>query len=173
MFLSSVDIQKEITHGELKIEPFSDDQLTPAGIDISIGDRFLQWEDMIPASYRNIFEDNLSNYFMEGLAQDMQFLPSGKTLKVYSLEAVCIPNNIQGIVVSRASLRKVDVSVTSSPLSPGFKGHVLLELENKGPLSYSIPVGSSIAQLLLVYTKTPTDRPYNGEYQDLGNDLSP
>lgn len=163
MILSAPDIERV----KKIIKPFSEKQLGPASYDLRLGDQYLKWIDLIPGRFVNPFKEEMGDYFMDAIATGFHFLRKGETVKIYSLEEIKLPAHLLGMVAPRGSARKLDIDVSHSILSPGYSGPVLLEISNLSPMNYSLPIGSSVAQLILFELKSKTDRPYTGRYQDL------
>jgi dCTP deaminase len=95
------------------------------------------------------------------------YLESGKFMLGYSIEHMEIPRDIVGYVFDKSTLARLGLSLFNTVLEPGWRGHITLEISNRGQERVVLPAGSPIAQVQFFRTDTWCD-PYDGRYQDQG-----
>lgn len=151
-------------NGLLNIEPFFDQAqivagmtfgLGPAGYDIRIGkiDRqLLVWND----SYNDLVEEDVQSWNVA----------PGDFVLLSSLERVTIPFDILASVVDKSSMARKGLALQNTVLEPGWEGYITLELSNHSDEYIEIMVGQPIAQIVFMQLDQPTDRPYQGRYQN-------
>ena len=168
MILSNEDITREIRSGNLVIKPF-DEKLVQAGsVDLRLGNRFKFWKsELHDGTPINPRETDMNQYFKEKVFDDYFIIKSGQVAKAITEEWIELPNNIQAYIDGKSSWGRLDLIVhqTAGVIDAGFKGFVVLEIENKSPINFKIKVGESICQIKFIYLKTPTTKPYKGRYQ--------
>jgi dCTP deaminase len=106
-------------------------------------------------------------------AHEEFFLPFGQSLTVHpgdfvlavTLEYIAIPCDLMGTVEGRSGAGRTGLTIaTATPVSPGFKGSVVLELAHAGAVPITIAPGLGIAQMLLYQLSAPTEA-YSGRFQ--------
>ena len=99
---------------------------------------------------------------------DLLDLPPPNAL-ANTVENFAIPDNVCGYVVDKSSYARVFVTAFNTLLDPGWKGNLTLELVNLGPNPIEIKKGDPIVQIAFHWLDRPTDRPYNGKYNNQPN----
>ena len=92
-------------------------------------------------------------------------LPESHAL-AHTIENFNMPWNVMGVVCDKSSYARVFVSAFNTLFDPGFRGNATLELVNLGDTVVEIKAGDPICQIEFRLLTQPTDRPYNGKYQD-------
>lgn len=88
-------------------------------------------------------------------------LHPGALVLASSFEYVSMPMKLEGQVEGRSSWARVGLQIaTASPVEPGFRGVVTLELSNLGTMPLELHPGTRVAQLLLREISTPPDSGY-------------
>jgi len=82
-----------------------------------------------------------------------------------SLEKFNIPDDIIGICVGKSTYARCGVIVNLTPLEPGWRGHLTIEISNANPLPVVIYLGEGIAQIIFFKGEKPNQL-YEGHYQD-------
>ena len=90
----------------------------------------------------------------------------GEFVLASTIERVCLPDNVVGFIHDKSSRARVGLSAFNTLIDPGFRGFVTLELVNNSKQVIHIKKGAPIVQMVFHYLDTPTDRPYEGKYQD-------
>lgn len=151
MILSDRDIRKaQANHGI--VEPWRDEHVQPASIDLRLGDQFIIWEDDGTGTMKQV----------RVTATDGMTIEPGQFMLGTTLETVTIPDHLVGLIDGRSSWARLGVAVhiTAGYIDPGFNGKVTLELKNVGHQPVWLPVGDRICQMRLTQLTSPAERPY-------------
>lgn len=149
---------RRITSHQLEIEPFEPEAkqyrgksygLTAAGYDIRLG---------------QLKHPRRDHAIVESL-----HLRPGEFMLAASLERVKIPHDLQVIVHDKSSWARRGLALQNTVLEPGWEGYITLELSNHGPSAIELQTGMPIAQLIFHQLDVPTNRPYDGKYQNQGS----
>jgi dCTP deaminase len=77
-------------------------------------------------------------------------LHPGSLILVPTLEWVCIPDDLQGVVTARSSWAREGLNIaTATIINPGYRGIITLELANFGEIPIRLYPGLRLAQLAL------------------------
>jgi len=90
----------------------------------------------------------------------------GAFLLAGAAEYFNLPPNVVGIVHDKSSLARKGLVVQNTVAEPGWRGYLTLELTNHGGSMLRFPKGCAIAQVVFHFLDQPTERPYEGKYQD-------
>lgn len=162
MVLSDIDIIERVGSGDLGIEPYREDNVEPASVDLRLGEDFkrLEWN-----GYDAITLDSDEEQFdikcingAVGLKRDDFILATTK-------ERVEIPDDLVAHVLGRSSLGRLGISVhqTAGYIDPGFEGQITLELSNHGPAPVRLEPGQRICQIVFEELSSPALEPYGHE----------
>lgn len=91
---------------------------------------------------------------------------TGKVVLASSLEHFNMHDDLLGSVRDKSSWARQGLAVQNTVIEPGWRGWLTLELTNHGPQTFYIPGGSPIAQIVFELLAAPTQKPYEGKYQD-------
>lgn len=148
---------------QLVIEPYEDEQIQPASVDLRLSGEFL--DPFAGGRWR---------------ATDSITLSPGECLLGSTVEHVELPNDIVGQVTGRSTLGRqfVIVHATAGFIDPGWPGpdedadgRITLELANLGPEPVPIDIGSRVAQIVLFGT-TSESSGYEGQYAGDGTEAA-
>lgn len=85
-----------------------------------------------------------------------------------TVETFQMPADVLGICVGKSTYARCGLIVNTTPLEPGWRGRLVLEMANTAPLPMRVYVGEGIAQCLFFRGEAPetnyADRA--GKYQD-------
>lgn len=112
-----------------------------------------------PASYDVRIAQSLALFPIRGGAGNHYGLAS-------TIERFIIPANVAGYVCDKSSNARVMVSMFNTLFDPGWRGHATLEVVNLGGEVIYFEKGDPICQIIFHWLDGPTDRPYNGKFQD-------
>lgn len=102
------------------------------------------------------------------LRQKLHLMP-GEFGLYSTLEAWRMPDYLCARVHDKSTLARRGLAVQNTFVDPGFVADSLtLEIENHGRDLVILPAGSPIAQVVLERLDEPTERPYDGRYQNQG-----
>lgn len=166
MILSDRDIKKCIEEEKIKITPEPDweKQLGSASLDLRLGNEFKVFEHSKKPYIDTRDPDtfNGSTRLIE-LKDDEPFVfhPNEFVLGI-TMEEVFLADDIAARIDGRSSLGRLGIVVhsTAGHIDPGFKGKVVLEMENIGMIPVLLYPGKRICQLVFQELKTPTSKPY-------------
>lgn len=162
MFLSRRDILKEINKKRLRFDPPIDPgRVEQISVDLLLGHRFACFKRAEDLNYLEAVRLDPSIWqaldIWEEFDGDYLLKPGGFVL-AQTLETVCIPNNLAGMVEGRSSFARLGITthLTAPKIDPGFEGTITLEIANLGGLPIKLRAGvEKIAQLILVRLSRP------------------
>lgn len=162
MFLSDIDIRKQIKAKKIKISPFEPKQLSGVTYDLRLHKHFRLYnktKDVTHIDVREKFE--VTQLTDEGFGGSIVIHP-GEFLLGATNEKIELPNNILGLLEGRSSLARIGLVVhaTASLVQPGFKGFLTLEMSNMSNLPIKLYVGMRIAKIAFAQTTTPVKDQY-------------
>jgi len=161
MILCDKSILKEIKGGNIFVAPFKEENIQPASIDITIGNKYL-----IPLCEKNVYHiatDKMK--YTEYVADEYALEPHSFVLAT-TKEIIEIGPNISAWVDGRSSIGRIGLFIQNAGwIDPGFKGTITLELYNATNQTIIIPSGMRVGQIIFAYLDKPCENPYNGKYQ--------
>lgn len=173
MVLSDIDIIERIGQGSLTIEPYKEDNVEPASVDLRLGeDHKLVRAEHISGDSGIVDAASASDdgLIYEELESPLTVSP-GTFILTTTLERVEIPDDMVAHVLGRSSLGRLGISVhqTAGYIDPGFKGQITLELSNHGPAPVSLSPGQRICQIVFEELSSPALEPYGHEKSQYQN----
>jgi dCTP deaminase len=167
--LSDGTIRRLVDEGRIKIEPWDEELVQPASVDVRLGNSF------------RVFHNH------KVTAIDLREPPSGLTEQVHvaddepfvihpgefclgrTLERVELPDDIVSRLEGKSSLGRLGLIVhaTAGFLDPGWRGTLTLELNNLTRVPIRLYAGLPIAQLSFMALDAPAQRPYG--HEELGS----
>jgi dCTP deaminase len=162
--LSRNAIKGKIASGDLVVSPIlSDAQIGGSSIDLRMGTIALiskagAQSHVNPTSYRDDHNKTDSHDRVQEKKQkheryDIPFKESyllhpGSLALVPTLEWVCLPLNLQGLVTARSSWAREGLNIaTATLINPGYRGIITLELANFGEIPIKLYPGLRLAQI--------------------------
>lgn len=121
--------------------------LSSCGYDVRLADRF--------SDNRN---DDLVN-------RKSFYLKPGEFILGHSVEMLSMPENVSAFCLTKSSLARKGIDVTSTKIQPGWKGQLVIEIFNKSENVIPLVVGEGICELSFFETG-PVENPYSGKYQN-------
>ena len=162
MLLSDKTIKELIDKGEIVIEPFNPDFLSPSSIDMRLGNRFILFKrtveeiiDVRKPISRNLYEEIETN---EGIViKPYQFLLA------HTLEYLKLPSFVSARLEGRSSLARLGLIIHSTGgfIDAGFEGQITLEITNINSVPIKIYPRMRIAQIAFEKLDQPAEKPYN------------
>lgn len=151
MILSDRDLRKAQANHNV-VEPFRDEHVQPASIDLRLGDQFILWVE-----HFNGTTDQVRTTVTDSMAID-----PGQFILGTTMETVTIPPHLVGQINGRSSWARkgLIVHTTAGFIDPGFTGQITLELANVGHETLWLPVGERICQIVLTQLTSPAEHPY-------------
>ena len=162
LFLSRPDLIKYIREGRLRFEPVvPEDRIAQVSVDLLLGRRFTTFKKKLPNYVSSIHMDPSlwsSEDLWKNREADTFLLEPNEFVLAQTLERVCMPNDLIGLVEGRSSYARIGVTVhvTAPKVDPGFQGHITLEMANFGKMPVELRAGiDKPAQFLLAKTTQP------------------
>ena len=173
MLLSDKSIKEALTDGRIKIDPWDEDLLQPASVDLRLGGKlrifrnsrvpYIDVKQEMPDLTEPVEIDEVNPFYLH---------PSEFALGVI-LERVCLPNDIAARLDGKSSLGRLGLLVHSTAgwVDPGWRGHLTLELSNVSGLPITLYYGMRVSQISFLQLTTPAEHPYgsgrlDSKYQD-------
>ena len=101
---------------------------------------------------------------------DSCIIPPNAFILAESLETFRIPEDVLCIVMGKSTYARVGINLPMTPLEPGWRGVVTIEIANSTPLPARVHAGEGIGQVLFLEGSAPCRLPYNRKanpsYQD-------
>lgn len=169
MILNDSDIRKLCTapvyfNQKPMIDPFSEAVsgngvisygLSHAGYDLRLGPEILIFNNNygeIVDPKRFVDPEYRKRVFTEMELSDASYsngiiIPAHGYILGRSLEYLRIPNNIKGRCVGKSTYARSGIVINTTPLEPGWEGHLTIEIGNICPCPAKVYVDEGIAQL--------------------------
>lgn len=178
MLLSDADIRKELKRGNIIIEPFKEENLQPNGYDIRVGPVYYALDPNLDAFFP-FAEEHASKAYVRHEAKPETIHINGKAIKgrfirlpphgfvlASTIERIGTKHNLVGLIRCRSSLARTGIDIVRGAGlgDVGFDGNWTIEITNHLPVSYYLPVGLRVGQMIFLRTETPSERPYSGKY---------
>ncbi len=162
MILSDTDIIKEIKKGHVKIEPFIEERVQPASIDLTLKNSFRVFSHQHSALIDP--KEAINSYTEEVKIEAGKpfIIHPGEFVLGSTQETVEIPTDMVARIEGKSSLGRLGVIIhaTAGFVDPGFKGNLTLEISNVGKIPVALYPDMRIAQLSLMYLSSPATHPY-------------
>jgi dCTP deaminase len=165
MVLSDADIIERIGQDELIIEPYEEDNVEPASMDLRLGEGFKRvvqtdkWRTIDTHS-----PQDTDAYDCIESETSVRIEPEDFVLAT-TKERVEIPDDMVAHVLGRSSLGRLGISIhqTAGYIDPGFDGQITLELSNHGPAPVVLHSDDRICQIVFEELSSPALHPYGHE----------
>ncbi|MBI1885743.1 MAG: dCTP deaminase [Chloroflexi bacterium] len=160
--LSDKSIRQEIEAGRLVIDPFGEDALQPASVDLHL-DRIFRVFRVTRRPYVDVRQpmDDLTERVV--IADDEPFVVQPGTFVLGgTIESVTLPDDIVARVDGKSSLGRLGLLVhaTAGYVDPGWTGKLTLELSNQSQMPIALYYAMKIAQISFLRMSTAVERPY-------------
>lgn len=135
--------------------------LSAGGYDVRLAHKF-----KIFTNVRNALIDPLNvteDCYVE-VEGDHCIIPPNSYILGHTMETFDIPRDVMAICLGKSTYARLASIVNVTPIEPGFKGDVVIEIANCSPLPLKVYAGQGIAQF--VFFKL--DRPCKVSYADKG-----
>lgn len=100
---------------------------------------------------------------------DQVIIPPGGYVLGTSIEWFNMPDNVCALALGKSTYARVGISCNITPLEPGWKGNLTIEIENANPSSAVVYVGEGICQLVFYKLDEVPEKVYHqrsGRYQN-------
>jgi len=142
--------------------------LGSCGYDLRLGSRFL-----VPLGGVNVILDPIdfpAGYFRTIDTETTFELSPNSQVLAESVERFDMPDDVCAVCWGKSSYARCGLLVNVTPLEPGWRGILTIELANVSPLPIRLHVGQGIAQVVFFRGARPertyAEKEAGGEYQD-------
>lgn len=172
VILADVTIRDLVAKGRLSIEPFDDELVQPASVDVRLGSQFRVMRNSRMTHIDPTVDNDALMDTVEVSAGEPFVLHPGEFALGHTAEHFELSDDIVGIVNGKSSLGRLGLQVhaTAGYVDPGFAGMIVLELSNVATLPILLRPAMKVAQMVFQSLDRPADRPYghpdlNSKYQ--------
>jgi len=148
MMLSNADIREYMRKGKIKIKPLKPDQIGPASVDLTLGNRFWFFREKYLGKKVDLSKVGFREA-TKAVKADMCVLGPGE---------MCLMGRLEGR--SRYARMGLGVHITSAVVQPGSDNRQVLEIMNSAPFTAVIHAGMRISQVVFQQMRTPSSKPY-------------
>lgn len=138
--------------------------LTSFGYDIRLGSTFVEYQ---PNHAPNDPKDP-SALRTATFITDAYVIKPGAFVLTHSAEYFNIPSDIVGVCVGKSTYARLGVHILVTPLEPGWRGYLTIEISNLSNVPVKLYAGEGIAQIMFYEGDVPwtTYADRGGKYQD-------
>ena len=171
MVLSDRDIRRQIEQGRIVIDPYDDDAVQPASVDLRLGSPLLVVDKELAnspgqLSFIDPMKSNDDMWKPHEIDEEIVYklLPGEFALGI-TLEEVHIPDDIVGRLDGKSSLGRLGLVVHSTAgfVDPGWRGRLTLELSNLSDRAINLRWKMKSSQISFMWLSSPAERPYGSE----------
>jgi dCTP deaminase len=156
------------------IEPFTEKQISEKSISYGLSS---YGYDIQLASEFNLFRKDdqavidplkFNERILDEIESDSIIIPPNSFALGRSVEYMKIPNDVICICVGKSTYARCGIIINVTPLEPGWKGHITIEISNTTALPAKIYANMGIAQILFFKSDEPCEISYSdraGKYQ--------
>lgn len=146
MILSDIEIRRRVSTGEIGIDPFLDDSLSPNGIDLRIGDKALDMNNEIEFNATDGFTGKADTFYL-----------------MSTLERISLPMNVVGFIFLKSTWARMGVLIPPTVVDAGYGG-ILSLIIRIGPRPIELRKGIRIWHFIMEESYVSTG--YKGKYQN-------
>ncbi|NPA85785.1 MAG: dCTP deaminase [bacterium] len=159
MILPDKKIKELVNSGKLKIEPFDEQCVTPAGYDIKLGNELAIYQ---PGIYIDVREPANNGLKKVSIPEEGYLLKPMEFVLACTKEYIALPPNIAGFLHARSSIARLGLAVHLGAgfIAPGFEGKLVLEIFNFNSVPVKIYPGMRIAQIIFVELPISCEKSY-------------
>jgi dCTP deaminase len=186
MILVDKKIREYIKGGKIKVEPFDEDMIGPASLDIRLGYKFRVFKTLekevidVKDYYDDVYTRiETKEYIIHiGRYSDLYILKNdnvpiiihpGEFILSSVYEYIELPDDIVGQIHGRSSIGRLGLIVHTSAgyIDPGYKGYLTLEIINVNKVPIKIYPKAKVAQIVFIETdssEVPYDKRRGSKY---------
>jgi len=143
--LSDKTIRSIISSGFNIVEPFDENSLQPASIDLKLGNIHYKYK---------VNEYILGEYLNDEIVDKEEFeelhLKHGEIAFIGINEKISIPQDTIGIIFPRSSITRLGIQIITTYMNPGYVGNMPLTIINHSRMEITLKPGYRVAQLVLI-----------------------
>ena len=158
-------ILEEMRAHRIVIDPFAEDQLGAASIDLTLGDEIRVIENSGAPIDITDESDYRDHTVVRSLAEPY-VLAAGATIHGITREIVGLPPDVCGFLEGRSRFARLGlmIHVTSALVQPGVSNRQVLEMSNVSKRPLRVHAGVRLCQLVLM--RTDGSASYDGRFAD-------
>lgn len=137
------------------IEPWDEEAIQPASIDLRLGNRLYEYQLEQYVLGEPINEEKVSRREFE-----THSLKNGESAFVGISEKIHIPDNMMGVVFPRSSITRLGIHIVTTYMNPGYLGYMPLTITNQMGREVILRPGYRIAQLVLWFLDKQPEKVY-------------
>ncbi|MFP4514725.1 MAG: dCTP deaminase [Parcubacteria group bacterium] len=165
MVLSDKDIKKEVKNGNIIINPFNEDMIQPASVDLRLDKEFLIFNtvDNYVIDVKNKTDNLMAKKVID---EDKPFILQPQQFALgLILEETGVSEKLVGRLEGKSSLGRLGLIIhtTAGYLDPGNSLKMTLELFNAGPLPIKLYYNMKIGQMAFEYLSSACEKPYGSK----------
>lgn len=163
--LTRDEILKEMERGNIRITPFSPDQVGPGSVDLHLGSEFRVF-DKTDGIYHVTDEVDPTKITQVKRVRDHIVLTPGETILGITRERIALASNLCGWLEGRSKYARLGlmIHITAGFIQPGIDNHQVLEIINVSNRPLALHVGTRICQF--IFERTEGRATYNGLFRD-------
>ena len=162
MILSDKKIKELLANNILVIDPLDENAIQPASIDCKLGTHYLSVDE----NQTGIISFDSEIKYRE-MNEESIILPPKSFILATTHEKIKIPYGYSAFVEGRSSIGRMGLFIQNAGwVDSGFEGKITLELYNANSLPIKLDAYKRICQLVICQMDQPSERPYNGKYQN-------
>lgn len=163
--LTHDEILKEISAGNIVIDPYDPLCVGPASVDLHLGNEFRVFRK-VHDIVRVTPESNYEEITERVQVSDRLLLMPQETVLGITHEKITLAPNICGWLEGRSRFSRLGllVHISASFMQPGIANKQVLEISNFSPMPLSLSPGIPICQF--VFQRTIGSARYSGKFQD-------
>jgi dCTP deaminase len=166
MIYSDRDIKRLLAEGRITITPAPDleTQLGSCSLDLRLSNEFSVFE-YNKHPFIDVRDGKASRDVMKPITVDPDqpfVLHPGSFVLAITLEHVELPDDVVARLEGRSSLGRLGIIVhaTASVIDPGWRGRIVLELANHGPMPVALYPSMRVCSVTFEPLSTPVEVPY-------------
>ena len=138
------------------------------GYDIRISDKFKLFvkESVLVVDPKDFNTNNIIDMYPN--SEGYVLMPPHSFMLGHSVETIYMPDNLLALCIGKSSYARCGVIINVTPIEPGWKGEITIEIHNTTPQMAKIYANEGIAQLIFfrgdACNTTYKDR--NGKYMN-------
>ncbi len=163
MVLSDRSIREQIAARRIVIDPFDEECIQPASVDLRLDKHMLKFKSAEEYSVLDVRQDLSDATTHDQIPFPHPYvLEPGQFILANTLETIELPNDLVARLEGKSSLGRLGLLVhaTAGYVDPGFKGQLTLEISNVARAKIALHYEMKISQLSFLKLSTPADRPY-------------
>lgn len=163
--LTHDEILKEISAGNIVIDPFDPVRVGPASIDLHLGNEFRVFRK-VHDIVRVTEEANYEEITERIVVDDHLLLMPQETVLGITEEKVTLASNICGWLEGRSRFSRLGllVHISASFIQPGIENKQVLEISNFSPMPLALYPGTAMCQF--VFQRTIGHAKYSGRFRN-------